>query len=492
MGVYEIRGQRISGVQQIGLSLRPGQIIQGKILKLYPGNKVQIQLGTQRMTAQLEASLTAGNTYHFQVQSTGKMVHLSVLGESGKTKEREGVIHLLRQLNLPTGKANAVFVEGLVTEGIPFDKQQLVRAFQLLGGAANKSAPQQILQQMIQHKYPMTQTVFQALSAVQTGSLTNHMQALLGQVGWQPGQQQLAGQLRNILGTGSLKDEASFVQTIRQEAIQNNQTLFTMLKAAGATESEMTFSRWQNAWKLPAGRLPAQVIQANAVSGLEQLQANRSVLQTEANQFLQTWGSRVAESAQANTPLAEADFSQLKQHAATLTAQGAKQLAQAHLLNTPASLQQLLQVMETMGDDASYVKISEALANGRNQLLPADTLRQNLLLHMNQTLLFTGLSYEHQIANDQLPSRLPVKAMLMHLLRQGEGSGPDQARQLLNFINGMQLQSVQETSHYIQASLQLPHEQLGLKQDLLLEFEGRKTEGGEINPDHCRILFYLD
>ncbi|WP_100010975.1 hypothetical protein [Lentibacillus sediminis] len=492
MGVYEVSGNRLSSVQQTGLTLRPGQIIQGKILKLYPGNKAQIQLGAHKMTAQLEASLSAGNAYHFQVQSTGKMVHLSVLGESGRNKEREGINHLLKQLNLPMGKANAVFVEGLVRAGIPFDKQQLVRAFGFLGGTANKSAAQQILQQMVLHKYPMTQGVFQALSAVQTGSLTNHTQALLEQVDRQPGQQQLAGQLRSILGGGTSGDSAFLVQNIRQEAIQNNQTLFTILRAAGAIKSGIPFSQWKTAWQSSAGQAPVQFSQASAISGLEQLQASRPELQVEAKQFLQTWGGRIAESVRANAPLAEADFIQLKQHAATLTAQGAKQVAQAHLQNTSASIQQLMQMMETLGDDTSYARIAENLVNGsQSQLLPATALRQNLITHMNQILLFTGLSYEHQIANDQLPSQLPVKAMLMQLLQQGDG-GTEQARNLLNFINGMQLQSVQETSHYIHASLQLPHEPLGLNEDLLLEFEGRKTEDGEISPDHCRILFYLD
>src|SRR5699024_9386571 len=43
-----------------------------------------------------------------------------------------------------------------------------------------------------------------------------------------------------------------------------------------------------------------------------------------------------------------------------------------------------------------------------------------------------------------------------------------------------------------QASLQIPGEKLALNSDLHLDIEGEKTENGMVNPNHCRILFYLD
>src|SRR5699024_10124260 len=56
----------------------------------------------------------------------------------------------------------------------------------------------------------------------------------------------------------------------------------------------------------------------------------------------------------------------------------------------------------------------------------------------------------------------------------------------------LQLQSVYETSNFIQASLQIPGEKLALNSDLHFDIEGEKTENGMVNPNHCRILFYLD
>src|SRR5699024_12488183 len=77
-------------------------------------------------------------------------------------------------------------------------------------------------------------------------------------------------------------------------------------------------------------------------------------------------------------------------------------------------------------------------------------------------------------------------------IQQHDGVNQERAQQLLHFINGLQLKSVNETSNFIQASLQIPGEKLALNSDLHLDIEGEKTENGMVNPNHCRILFYLD
>ncbi|ALX47452.1 hypothetical protein AOX59_01850 [Lentibacillus amyloliquefaciens] len=70
MNVWNLSGNRItpSAIFNSSQLLRPGQIIQGNIVKIYPDQKAQIQLGTHKMTAQLETSLTVSARYHFQVQ----------------------------------------------------------------------------------------------------------------------------------------------------------------------------------------------------------------------------------------------------------------------------------------------------------------------------------------------------------------------------------------------------------------------------------------
>lgn len=79
----------------------------------------------------------------------------------------------------------------------------------------------------------------------------------------------------------------------------------------------------------------------------------------------------------------------------------------------------------------------------------------------------------------------------MQPVQQSDGAINDRANQLLHFINGMQIQSVNDGPNFLQASIQIPGEKMNLNNDLQLEFEGKKTESGKIDPAYCRILFYL-
>src|SRR5699024_3997090 len=69
-----------------------------------------------------------------------------------------------------------------------------------------------------------------------------------------------------------------------------------------------------------------------------------------------------------------------------------------------------------------------------------------------------------------------MKGLLLQLTQQNDSLG-ERAQHVLHFINGLQLQSVHETSHFIQASLQVPGEKIGLNNDLFMEFESKKTDG---------------
>src|SRR5690625_2754620 len=121
------------------------------------------------------------------------------------------------------------------------------------------------------------------------------------------------------------------------------------------------------------------------------------------------------------------------------------------------------------------------------------TPKEQFLTHLKQVLLFTGLTHENLVKQDLAQRQSEtVKSMLIQMIQQHDGVNQERAQQLLHFINGLQLKSVNETSNFIQASLQIPGEKLALNSDLHLDIEGEKTENGMVNPNHCRILFYLD
>src|SRR5699024_2285117 len=124
-------------------------------------------------------------------------------------------------------------------------------------------------------------------------------------------------------------------------------------------------------------------------------------------------------------------------------------------------------------------------------VLPA---QDRFLGQVRQMLLFSGITDENLISQDIVTSQSnqTVKSMLIQMLQQNDGVGNERVQELLHHLNGVQMQSVQEAGSFIQASLVVPGIKLALNNDIYIEFESKKTEDGKINPEFCRILFYLD
>ena len=109
MSIHHISKGRLFKLTNSEQILKPGQIVQGRILKFFPSNKAQIQLGSQTMIAQLEASLAVGEKYYFQVQTTDKVIHLKVLGDRLKIQAHSNVAELLKHLGLKENRTNTNF-----------------------------------------------------------------------------------------------------------------------------------------------------------------------------------------------------------------------------------------------------------------------------------------------------------------------------------------------------------------------------------------------
>ncbi|HLQ97315.1 MAG TPA: hypothetical protein VK135_01360, partial [Candidatus Dormibacteraeota bacterium] len=182
MGIHQISRDRMIHAIHENQTLKVGQIIQGKILKLYPNQKAQIQLGSQIMIAQLEAALAVGERYHFQVEAADDLIHLKVIGEHLKNRPQTNITELLQALGLKTSKGNIETVQNLMHEKIPFSKAQLVQGFTLLEGAQNKPEALQVLKEMMIHRLPMNESVFQALLAKNTTALSSQLEAVIQQL----------------------------------------------------------------------------------------------------------------------------------------------------------------------------------------------------------------------------------------------------------------------------------------------------------------------
>ncbi|WP_176555799.1 hypothetical protein [Virgibacillus ndiopensis] len=458
------------------------------------------------MIAQLEASLSTGESYHFQVQSTGDVIRLKVLGEQLKGHMQENVLSLMQQLGLKVTKSNQALIKLLMDKKVPFDKEQLLKALELVESAKNKVQAQQVLKEMIANKLPITDSIFQALYTKSTSGLSEQMNALLVQLKQDanpgPLKQNLIDRLSMMTDRPS-SGKDMLVKQIISEAKINNQQLFNLLKASGAIHSKINFASWKAQWEnfsnennaqfnLPSKKLPFQFNHEKSIQMLEQFnETGKRVLG-----LLQQWGKVIGQTLQTNSSLRNHDFTAFKQQIEqsllpTLTSKRQQQITEL-LQNNSESLSKLLARIQALANNSSNSQVEQLLLNVKQgESLLFTNPKEQFLSQMRQVLQYTGLSDENQVMNNQHQTAT-IKSMLTQLLQQSDGIVTERSQQLLHVINGLQIHSVNESANFLQASIQLPGERLGLHEDMQLDFEGKKTENGEINPDFCRILFYLN
>lgn len=149
------------------LQLREGQMVEGRIEKLYTDDKAKVRIGHSTLIAQLETALSIGESYYFQVNEKNDQVYLQVL--QGDSMNRTADLDtLLAKMQIKPSKVNRQFVHELISSGIPFNQSELKLALQMLNNESNKDIAKQILSKMFQEKLPITENVFQALATFNT------------------------------------------------------------------------------------------------------------------------------------------------------------------------------------------------------------------------------------------------------------------------------------------------------------------------------------
>lgn len=123
----------------------------------------------------------------------------------------------------------------------------------------------------------------------------------------------------------------------------------------------------------------------------------------------------------------------------------------------------------------------------------------SVALQLKEMTKILGLQLEHALINlsgddmADFPNDLEtLKPLLLKLLNeQIPAAIKEMAEQILNRITAQQVLS-QENGPIQNLLLTLPLNLGSVQTDLTLQWSGRKTKEGKIDPDYCRVLFYLE
>ena len=511
------------------LPMKEGQVVHGSIVKIFPNDTAELQIGAQKVIAKLETPLQAGNAHFFQVTKSEPNLQLKVVSEPliQSNSSSQTTVQLIKAMNLPNTKEMQVVVQFFLKEQIPMAKEQLIQAEQLLKqlptNVTMKSALESI-QKMTELKIPLTPKLFETVISGKSKEglhslLQSFKTALLQDTTISTSSKNSLLQIMQKLSQPFEEPVAGVVLGKQIETLQNTQEsistrlpILQALKQAGilpiqATLSQPILPTAQATLQNTAGELMGKLVQATPnekVIIMEQVKnwvsAQATLNTTQKEQILS-----VLKNSDPNTQITPINnalikaFSEQSQHAAFLKDENGI-TPKEHLL----SLLGKGSGSETFSQNLQQIlKISKSSTNSiisQQMIQSEETVLQQLdgkaFEHaMKEVLKTLGFSYEARLGANgeeirQIASTL--KPQLVELIQHQTVSAnvKEQAELVLGRMNGLQLLS-NENGPQHQLLMQVPLEFLGKKMDATLEWKGRMLENGKIDPEFARIMFYL-
>ncbi|UFU01011.1 hypothetical protein KO561_08785 [Radiobacillus kanasensis] len=488
--------------------LSPGQVIRGKVLKLFPNQQALIQLGNQQLVAQLETPLASADQYWFQVQSAGESLHLKVLSDKKALTEAQMIAQLIQSLGLKGQKAGQDLLMKLLQEQIPFTPKDIKAAFQLLQQSSDKKGAMDTLVSLFSARIPVSPATFEAFSLPNKLSFTQQMETTYQALKTldQPSSEQLklVTMLESLRSSSDIDFSSFFTRRIQQESVSNQPITYNLFQKAGLLDSDVSWEVWRTEWNKPMaqGSMPFSLESNQVKQKLQELFANQLPLNSNQKQQLATLIQRL----DGNGPRLDAQLALLD-----------KFIDKFQIRNVFSSLENRLQAsMSFPGQEGSRTPVLQMISDfqldststkGLLDLLARmpvsqDSSPSHFLAQLKHALAVLGMDHEHQInqlmkqnALEQMEVDSSIKSLLIDMVQQEKASGstaPIRFEPLLQLINSAQLVSNQQLGPYVQIDLQIPGASLGFREDINLTFEGQKSESGEINSDFCRVLFYLN
>ncbi|TES54491.1 hypothetical protein E2L07_09830 [Halalkalibacterium halodurans] len=471
------------------IQLSQGQVVKGKIVKLFPNNLVALQLGRMTLTARLEAALSAGKDYFFQVQEESSGVpRLKVLSQQPfpVQGDQAGMIkELLQQLGLAQTKTNEWLASQLTGMRMPFTKGTIEAGAPILttAGMLNEEGVR-LLQGMLLRQLPITSETFSAYRALQEGPpLSSQLTELIQQLRAHPQLESYGARMEALMQDGKIPQGRSPViellsmvandrlePSVREGAVQLLNRLGIMNQ--GETR-ESFFSRFQQALMRPENREIVQQLWPTLTNEMVRELAPRELFQRLM--------------AEGSIPPGEKGSQQLIALVQLLGSKVTPAMITSFLSGNGVNLSREEQLAWTTSFQLSSPQ-QQIGGTGTSSPIAAQLIR---------LLQALGLQYEREVGQSFQQGTDPLandrmKGLLLQLMQQElSPKMKERLEAVLNRVTGHQLVASETSGPITQTAIQLPLMLGSFQTDLTIQWEGKRQADGQLSPDHCRILFYL-
>ncbi|MRH42243.1 hypothetical protein GH741_06065 [Aquibacillus halophilus] len=497
------------------MQLRPGQIVSGKVLELYPNQKASILLGNQQLTAQLQAPLNLHKNYWFQVQSVDQLLRLKVIVDRATDKRNQGVDVLLKSMGLSPIKNNTEFLMKLIDLQIPFNKESVKEAINLLDKQANKKDAQSVLTEMIKHNLPIKHSIYSALLTKKSTSLTEQVTSVLSDLSGPKHLSKIETGLRQQLELlQNNTTDFELIELLALKVSKGEKSIFNLFKLAGLIPSTVRFEQWEQRWmnwQQAANnsdlQVPFNIEEAKVVEALQQLKGKQLFLSPLEQQHFLKFAkqseiiaseftnknqiNQLKELFQRSTELQRV-YSKLSASDQSLVNKWLKEPTINSLYQLVPTVKNLANSQVSQGIDKEITEL--LVKSSMGQLTLSQNPRDQFVTQLKYFLNFSGLLYENELLNNaqnQTNDNNSLKSMLLQIMQNGSSINTKSIESLVHLLNGIQLTALQDNDAMLQLTYQIPGNGLGLSKDLELTFESQKDQTNQINPDFCHVIFYL-
>lgn len=501
--------------KSLSREFKSGQLVIGKIIKLFPNQKAEVQIGSQKLIAALDVPLRTGEQYWLQVQPGDEQIKLKVLNPSLNGGAKVTAEQIFSHLSMPVTDEAVSLAKYLIKNELPIIKNTFQAAVEWLKTSEDQNHALQVVKTMMVNNLPFVDEVFNALQSQGSSeslyglmtrlrqelkltpptNVTNQLTALLNEIGVP---------LQEKLFTEGLQKAAALWSNPESSA-ELKAGAFTLLQLSGFFSEEENMNavleKFQvNLSKGDAGDNP--ILKEGQKLLTAYIQSLQSGHRPNAEKLLQTIYALSGISQDTEPVLLQrpAVLAGNLLHAALSASQPSDTIL--NLLTTDNRIddaQAKLAALLNPKENQAARNLSENVNRAVQHILENDFKYVDLSKgaaaapFLKEIIRLLGLNIEHALSGqgDLAVTELTgLKPLLMQLKNESHGAGiNDLADQVLNRITAQQLMS-HDAGPIQQLFMQIPlpdHQS-----DLTVEWSGRRNKDGHIDPNYCRILFYLD
>lgn len=489
------------------VQFRQGQILNGRVMRFFPHDIAEVQIGNQRIIAQLNLPLTANESYWFEVQNSEGTIQLKVLTQDLNGKQDGALSGLLQQLNLPITKENQNLVQFFLKEQIPINAKTLQIATHSVQDGQSIEEGMKAIKMIFERGWPLNEAIFKAVVSVQSeepiSPLLNKLRTQLTDLQHLNEAKALSNKIDQLFNSDRSQLQKSLLHNWLQGSASDSTTAFSLLQKIGAfptdtTETDIIVNMIKSSMKTnqlseSIGNALLDVIAKNQNSSLPSylkalVDLERAVGESSSGKLTNV--QSLLQSIRTSMTAFPVDEQRLNQFIREYMSSAGK--INSININEGAAL--AITANDFIVKQTRLTSEEAKLFNHLHQNIMSQEINSSQLKdYLKNMMTSLGLSYEHGLADNIQHSRQEsLKPLLIALLADEIPSGvKDTASALLNKLTGFQLLS-QEIGPIQQLAMQIPFSLHNRATDLSIQWSGRRTEKGQIDSSHCRILFYLN